>query len=61
MIETVKNWMDTKQTAEFLNVTEQRLAVWRCEGKGPVFYKLVGKVYYRPEDINAWFEANKNE
>ena len=33
------------------------LAHWRCEGKGPPFVKLGGRVAYRGADLNAWIDS----
>ena len=35
-------------------ISEACLERWRCEGIGPVFLKLQGRVLYRIEDIEAY-------
>ena len=45
------------QLADRWGVSEACLERWRCEGIGPVFLKLQGRVLYRIEDIES-FEAD---
>lgn len=33
------------------------LAHWRCEGRGPAYIKMNGRVAYRGSDLNEWLEA----
>jgi predicted site-specific integrase-resolvase len=35
-------------------LSEACLERWRCEGIGPVFLKIRGRVLYRQEDIEAF-------
>lgn len=39
------------------NVSEATLQRWRCEGIGPVFMKLKGRVLYRLCDIEKYEES----
>jgi predicted site-specific integrase-resolvase len=43
--------------AEALGVTVGTLANWRHAGKGPLYTKLVGRVWYRKDDVRAFIEA----
>lgn len=36
----------------------QSWAQMRYRGTGPKFFKVGRKVYYRPEDVDAWIENN---
>ena len=45
--------MSTKSAAFYLGLSVKTLAMKRCNGTGPIFYKL-GRVYYRKEDLDAW-------
>jgi hypothetical protein len=38
--------------------TDQYGAALRHKGTGPVYVKLIRKVYYRRADVEAWIEAN---
>jgi len=41
--------------------TEGTLAVWRCKGQGPAFFKIGCRVAYRGADLNAWLDARRVE
>jgi predicted DNA-binding transcriptional regulator AlpA len=50
-------FLDTEQLAEILPVTADALRYWRHIGRGPKHFRLGGKkVYYRPEDVDAWID-----
>ena len=42
-------------------VSASTLNRWRCEGRGPVFVKLGGRVYYRPQDLLAWLDERSRQ
>lgn len=44
-------WLTTQETAGSLGLTPKTLANMRCQGKGPCFHKIGGKVWYRGQDI----------
>lgn len=46
-----------RQLAARWDVSEATLERWRCEGIGPKFLKVCGRVLYRQIDIDA-FEAS---
>jgi predicted site-specific integrase-resolvase len=43
-----------RELAERWQVSEACLERWRTEGRGPVYMKLIGRVVYRLEDIEAF-------
>ena len=45
------------QLAVRWDVSEATLERWRCEGIGPKFLKLCGRVLYRQVDIEAYEES----
>ena len=45
------------QLAARWGVSEGTLERWRCEGIGPKFLKLPGRVLYRQIDIEAYEES----
>jgi predicted DNA-binding transcriptional regulator AlpA len=45
--------------AEMLGVSKASLAHWRCDGTGPVFVKIGGRVGYDPSDLRSWIEARR--
>lgn len=50
-----------KEHAAWRGMSEQALAQERYRGAGPKFVKLGSRVYYRPEHIAEWLEANVHE
>lgn len=50
-----------KQAAHHLKVSVRTLEDWRvCEPpKGPVFYKLEGRVYYKEEDLDIFLDSSR--
>ena len=49
---------DERQLAAVLSVSVKALQAWRYRGGGPAFLRLGRAVRYRPEDVDAWLEAN---
>ena len=45
--------------ADMLNVSKASLARWRCDGTGPIFVKIGGRVGYAEGDLAAWVEARR--
>ena len=45
-----------KVAAQRLGVSEASLARWRCDGSGPAFVKIGGRVGYLDEDLDAYLE-----
>lgn len=33
----------------------------RYEGKSPIYHKLKGKVYYKENEVDAWFKENMSD
>lgn len=57
----VRGMLKTEQAAEILGVCEKTLRRWRDESAGPRFIRIGRKVFYRPEDVDAWLEAQTVE
>ena len=49
--------LDQKQLAARWKISTASLERWRCEGIGPKFLKLCGRVLYRLVDIEAYEES----
>ena len=49
--------LNQKQLATRWRISEACLERWRCEGIGPKFMKLTGRVLYRMVDIEAYEES----
>lgn len=46
-------------TAEMIGLKHNTLAVWRSQGKGPIYLKIGRKVLYKEADVMAWLEQQK--
>lgn len=55
------DFLTTKEAAEFLKYSEQRLAEWRAKGTGPKFYKPADKIFYTKEDLIDWVKSSAVE
>ena len=49
----------TKQAADYLGLSKQRLEIWRHDGNGPPYVKLARSVRYMREDIDAWLKLHR--
>jgi hypothetical protein len=47
--------------ARELHQTKQTLASWRCNGKGPPFFKVGRKIFYRRSDVRIWLATKLRE
>ena len=52
------SYMTTREVAAFLGLSAGTLCVWRCQGKGPSYYKVGNAVRYKIDDVEAWKNAN---
>ena len=52
------SYMTTYEAADFLGFTAGTLRTWRCQGKGPNYYKVGSTVRYEMDDLEAWKNAN---
>ena len=52
--------LNTKQAATQIGLKPNTLAKWRCEGGGPVFFKVGRSVRYRLEDLSAWLAEKRS-
>lgn len=60
-METISKPMSAKEFAAWRGVSEQALATERYRGTGPKFVKWGARVYYRPEDVQEYLEANVHD
>lgn len=54
---TSSNLLPDIKAARRLPFSVHTLRWWRRTGRGPTFLKVGGRVFYRPEDIDAWLAA----
>ena len=52
------SYMTTREVAAFLGLSAGTLCVWRCQGKGPSYYKVGSTVRYEMDDLEAWKNEN---
>ena len=57
-MDAVRDVMTTEQAADYLQMSRQRLEIWRHHGKGPRFVKLARMVRYRRNDLDFWLEQH---
>ncbi|MFI0849126.1 helix-turn-helix transcriptional regulator [Mesorhizobium sp. IMUNJ 23232] len=58
---TDSNWprfVRTPEAARLLDLSPRTLEKHRCDGTGPIFHKLGGRVVYAVSDLHAWVEAS---
>jgi len=49
--------IDDAKAAEYLGVSRQSLANWRCFGRGPKYYRIGSRmIRYSPADLQAFME-----
>jgi len=49
----------TKEASKVLRAEPQTLCNWRCQGKGPRYYKINRMVVYSLHDLLSFAEARK--
>jgi len=57
---TESNWpsfVRTPEAARLLDLSPRTLEKHRCDGTGPIFHKLGGRVVYAVSDLHAWIDA----
>ncbi|WP_234053408.1 MULTISPECIES: AlpA family transcriptional regulator [unclassified Xanthobacter] len=61
---TDSNWprfVRTPEAARLLDLSPRTLEKHRCDGTGPVYHKLGGRVVYAVADLQAWIEASARQ
>ncbi|WP_197489170.1 helix-turn-helix domain-containing protein [Planctomyces sp. SH-PL14] len=51
--------LTTAAAARYLGLGKETLQGWRCDGRGPVFYKPARFVYYLRSDLDAWIDSRR--
>lgn len=51
--------LTTAEAARYLGLGKETLQGWRCDGRGPVFYKPARFVYYLRSDLDAWIDSRR--
>jgi predicted DNA-binding transcriptional regulator AlpA len=59
-MQSIKRVLRTPQAAEYVGLSASTLEKFRLTGNGPRYQKSGPKiVVYRPEDLDAWLDANR--
>ena len=48
--------MNAVSASAYLGLAPKTLAMWRCDGTGPRFTKIGGKVFYFHTDLDLWID-----
>jgi len=43
--------------ADYMGLAPSTMRAWRVRGRGPRYYKIGGRVFYKQDDLDAWIEA----
>ncbi len=46
--------LNEKEAAALMGLSPVTLRIWRCQGRGPTWYKMGKLALYRPADIADW-------
>jgi hypothetical protein len=49
----------TVEAAKYLRLAPQTLSRWRCEGRGPGYHRLGGRIFYARPDLDAFIAAGR--
>jgi hypothetical protein len=47
------------EASRYVRLAPQTLSRWRCEGRGPDYFKLGGKVFYGRQDLDAFIAGSR--
>ena len=56
-----REYLDTREAAEFLGLSSQQLEFWRGQGGGPAFHRVGRAVRYSVADLRAFMDGCRNE
>ena len=59
MNENGRNYLNTREAAEWLGLSPRTLDRYRVSGEGPVFHRFGSRVRYLLADIEAWASARR--
>ena len=51
--------MRPSELSELLGIPTSTLANWRCAGVGPAYFRVGRHVRYRPADVDAWLDGQR--
>lgn len=51
--------LTTEEAARFLSIKTQTLALWRTQGRGPVYFKLGSSVRYDLKELKSYIHSQR--
>ncbi|KKX29404.1 helix-turn-helix domain-containing protein [Rhizobium sp. LC145] len=63
-VKTDDNWprfVRTPEAARLLDLSPRTLEKHRCDGTGPIYRKLGGRVVYSIADLQAWVDGSARQ
>jgi excisionase family DNA binding protein len=60
MVTSIQRRWTVEDVAEYLGVPIKTLYKWRCQNYGPTGVRVGKHLRYDPEDVVAWFNAQKS-
>lgn len=61
MNENARNYLSTRQSAEWLGLSPRTLERYRVTGEGPVFHRFGSRVRYLLVDLEAWASTRRRK
>ena len=56
-----REYLDTREAADFLGLSTQQLELWRGQGGGPAFHRVGRVIRYSVGDLRAFMDGCRNE
>lgn len=54
-----KLYLSPQDVEDLYSIKVSTLNVWRCQGKGPDYFKMGGLVRYSAEEVKKFFERHR--
>lgn len=61
LVRPKREYLDTREAAEFLGLSTQQLELWRGQGGGPAFHRVGRAVRYSVADLRGFMDGCRNE
>ena len=61
MNENARNYLSTRQAAEWLGLSPRTLDRYRVTGEGPIFHRFGSRVRYLLADLDTWATARRRK
>ena len=54
-----KVWLDEKEVAGYLSLSTHLLRKWRCQGEGPIYYRVGNRILYNRDLLDNWMQTHQ--